>query len=104
MQELIEQHQMKQQAVKAENQKLLKAIQDGRAQDIQQNQGLIDGIHRKDKELDDLEKKIQSEAKKRQNNLRAYNQECESANLQTQKTEALLKEKDAKRYEIQAQR
>jgi hypothetical protein len=45
MQELIEQHQLKQQAVKAENQKLLKAIQEGRARDVQQNQGLIDGIH-----------------------------------------------------------
>ena len=65
MQELIEQHQMKQQAVKAETQKLLKAIQEGRAIYVQQNQGLIDGIHKKDKELDDLQKKTQSEAQKR---------------------------------------
>jgi hypothetical protein len=36
--------------------------------------------------------------------LHSYNQECESASLQTQKTEALLKEKDAKRYDVQAQR
>jgi len=41
---------------------LLKAIQEGRARDVQQNQGLIDGIHKKDKELDDLQKKTQSEA------------------------------------------
>ena len=81
MQELIEQHQMKQQAVKSENQKLLKAIQEGRAKDVQQNQGLIDGINRKDRELDDLHKKIQSEALKRQGDLERYNQDCEAASL-----------------------
>jgi len=37
MQELIENHQSKQQEVQSENVRLLKQIQDGRVKDVQQN-------------------------------------------------------------------
>ena len=83
--------------MKQENVRLLKHIQDGRAKDVQQNQKLIDQIVQKDKELDNVASQVLQEQKKRQSDLKKYNNECELASMQTQKAENLLKEKETQR-------
>ena len=97
MQELIENHQAKQQEVQSENVRLLKQIQDGRVKDVQQNQKLVDQINVKDKEFDGIAQQVLQEQKKRGQDLVKYNQECENASMQTQKTENMLKEKETQR-------
>lgn len=101
MQELIENHQQKQQEVQSENVRLLKQIQDGRIKDVQQNQKIIDGINIKDREFDNIAEQVIQEQKNRRTDLARYNQECENASMQTQKTENMLKEKESQRQTIQ---
>ena len=69
MQELIENHQSKQQEVQQENVRLLKQIQDGRVKDVQQNQKVIDQIDMKDREFDSIAQQVVQEQKKRRADL-----------------------------------
>lgn len=101
MQELIENHQSKQQEVQSENVRLLKQIQDGRVKDVQQNQKVIDNINIKDREFDNIAQQVIQEQKKRRTDLAKYNQECDNASMQTQKSENMLKEKETQRQTVQ---
>ena len=69
MQELIENHQSKQQEVQQENVRLLKQSQEGRVKDVQQNQKVIDQIDMKDREFDSIAQQVVQEQKKRRADL-----------------------------------
>ena len=104
MQELIENHQSQQQTVQSENVRLLKQIQDGRIKDANQNQKVVDQINLKDQEFDSIAQQVLQEQKKRSQDLAKYNQECENASMQTQKTENMLKEKETQRQQVQMEK
>jgi len=77
---------------------LLKAINSARENDFQQNKGILDQIHMKDRDFERNEKDLSDKQANRLKNLSKYNKDCEQASLQTQKTENTLKEKEVARY------
>lgn len=83
---------------------MLKAINSARDNDHQQNQGLLDSIHTKDREFEKNEKDLSERQANRLKNLAKYNKDCEQASLQTQKTENTLKEKEVGRHQEQEKR
>jgi len=100
MQGQIEMQMQQEQSIKGENSKLMSAIQDGRDKDTRKNQKLVDSIVTKDREFDQLERELHGKATQRIQDLKKFNEDCESASKQTQKTETSLKEKDSERVKV----
>ena len=62
---------------------------------------MIDNINIKDREFDNIAQQVIQEQKKRRTDLAKYNQECDNASMQTQKSENMLKEKETQRQTVQ---
>ena len=81
-----------------QNRKLQKALQQGRDNDFNKNQGQIDEIKQKDDQFDILHKNITKAANQRSQNLNKFHQASERANNQTKQTEQKLKDLEAQRH------
>jgi hypothetical protein len=62
---------------------------------------LVDTIQAKDIEFDNMIKQMEKSANVRLQHLKDFNQECETASMQTKKTENILKEKETARHKMQ---